>query len=133
VACHARTHEGNGLIMLGLGKSKKRGEPFRFRVSDAMEMPHRGYLLRLRRADGTPSATDLNVGARLRLSRPDGQARVVTIADHSVTQGKGGQARLDRTGEFDVVIDRADGWIEDMPVGIGWMASGPVDEEGARD
>jgi hypothetical protein len=119
--------------MLGLGNAKRRSEGYRFRVSDAMEMPHRGYLLRLRKVDGNPSASDVKVGATLRLAAPDGRSRVITIADHSVTQGKGGQARLDRTGELDIVIGRQDGWIDDAPVGIGWIAVGPVGDDEADD
>jgi hypothetical protein len=116
--------------MLGFRKSAGTGEPFRFRVSDALEMPHRGYLLRLRVVDGKPSAAALKPGAAVRLHAPDGRDRLVRIVDHAVTGGKGGQARLDRLGEFDFVIGREDGWIDADVVEIGWTVSGPVEERG---
>jgi hypothetical protein len=115
--------------MLGFGKSKKAGGPYRFRVSDALEMPHRGFLLRLRVSEGTPQVGSLAVGESFLLIAPDGRERVARISDHSVTAGRVTQERLDRVGEFDVVIDRADGWIDDDVVEIGWTVAGPVGDE----
>ena len=40
---------------------------FRFRVSDAVQVPLRGMLLRLRLNEGAPSVKDLAVGRTLRL------------------------------------------------------------------
>jgi hypothetical protein len=101
-----------------------RGGPFRFRVSDVVEVPLRGVLLRLRLVDGKPSMNDLGVGASLRLRSPDGVERDVRVTAHAVTGGRPTQERLDRVRELDVLIeDGAPG----EPIGIGWIASGPAD------
>lgn len=107
------------------GSKKKAGGAFSFRVSDAVEVPMRGYLLRLKLQNGDPSIADLAVGKRIKLSSPAGKQKVVTIRDHSVTQGPTSQDRLDRTREFDVVIDGPDAVFENEAVDIGWTASGP--------
>jgi hypothetical protein len=100
-----------------------RGGPFRFRVSDVVDVPLRGVLLRLRLVDGTPSIDDLGVGAALRLRSPDGAERDVRVRAHAVTGGRLTQARLERVRELDVLIeDGASG----TPIEIGWIASGPV-------
>jgi hypothetical protein len=111
---------------------KRGGEPFRFRVSDAVEMPLRGFLLRLRVLEGRPAVADLAVGGRLRLASPSGRERVIRIHDHAVTAGRQTQERLDRLGEFDIVIVRPDAFIDDECVEIGWTASGPVADDGGR-
>jgi hypothetical protein len=98
-------------------------------VSDALEMPHRGFLLRLRVSEGSPQVGSLGVGESFLLIAPDGRERVVRIADHSVTAGRLTQERLDRVREVDVLIDRRDGWIDEDIVEIGWTVAGPVDDE----
>jgi hypothetical protein len=104
---------------------------FRFRVSDAIAVPMRGYLLRLRLLDGQPSLKDLRPGCSLLLRAPDGTERVVRIQDHAVTGGRATQERLERTRELDVVISEADAVAGGRPVEIGWLALGPV--KGAND
>jgi hypothetical protein len=103
---------------------------FRFRVSDSVEIPLRGHLLRLRLLDGRPSVAELAVGRKLRIVSPSGQEREVTIMGHPVTAGKQTQQRLERTREMDVVVSREDAGSGDSLIGIGWMASGPVRERG---
>ncbi|HEX7051118.1 MAG TPA: hypothetical protein VF188_13000 [Longimicrobiales bacterium] len=100
------------------------GEAFRFRVSDAVEVPLRGVLLRLRLLDGAPSMADLRPGRMLRLRAPDGEERWVRIQSIAVTGGRATQARLDRTRELDVVISKADAQRDGRRVGIGWLAVG---------
>lgn len=105
---------------------KKGGEPFSFRVSDAVEIPARGYLLRLKLRDGDPAIADLAVGKKLTLRSPGGAEKVITIKDHSLTQGPTSQDRLDRTREFDVVIASPDAVLGSEVVDVGWAASGPT-------
>ena len=107
------------------GGKKKASQPFEFRVSDSVAVPMRGYLLRLKLLNGEPALADLGPGKRIKLRSASGRERVVTIKDFSVTQGVASQSRLDRTREFDVVIDAADGAIEGETVDIGWTAAGP--------
>lgn len=100
-----------------------RGGAFQFRVSDVVAVPLRGTMLRLRLVEGSPSLDDLAVGRELVLRGPAGEERRVRIRAHSVTIGKPSQARLDLTGEFDVLIEDAAGG---EPIEIGWLASGPL-------
>lgn len=111
--------------MLGQKRKGRSGGAFAFRVSDVVDVPLRGTVLRLRVTDGTPSMADLGVGSVLLLRSPDGAERRVTITGHAVTGGKPTQERLDRVRELDILIadDEAGG---DEPIEIGWMASGPA-------
>jgi hypothetical protein len=114
--------------MLGFGRRKKTdGGAFRFRVSDVVDVPLRGIMLRLRVLDGKPDLGDLAVGRELLLNSPGGEERRVVIAAHSVTGGKPTQARLDRTREFDVIVQPMGAAAE--PVEIGWTAAGPVSSD----
>jgi hypothetical protein len=113
--------------MLGFGRKRSAGSgAFEFRVSDVVDVPLRGIVLRLRLLEGTPALADLGVGSALQLRAPDGTERRVTIAAHPVTGGKPSQVRLDRTREFDVLIAEQPGSEAATPVEIGWTASGPV-------
>jgi hypothetical protein len=109
------------------GGSGKSSGPFQFRISDAVEVPARGYLLRLKLLSGEPSLSDLAVGKNITLRRPDGTERVVAIKDHSLTQGPATQKRLDRTREFDVIIAMPDAVLDGSAVDTGWTASGPAE------
>ena len=112
-------------------KGTSDGGAFRFRVSDSLDVPLRGRMLRLKVVDGTPAMADLKPGASLRLTGPAGGERLVRILDHAVTSGRATQQRLDATRELDVVV--ADDEAEAAgPVGIGWFASGPVKERSDR-
>ncbi|HSJ31736.1 MAG TPA: hypothetical protein VK933_09890 [Longimicrobiales bacterium] len=107
------------------GSSKSRGGEYTFRVSDVVDVPLRGTVLRLRVVEGTPSMSDLAVGSRLRLRSPAGAERLVTIQGYAVSSGKATQDRLDRVRELDVRISD-DEATTDGAVEIGWMASGPA-------
>ena len=107
------------------GGAKKSGGSFEFRVSDAVEVPRRGYLLRLKLLNGEPGLGDLAIGKRIRLRSPAGSERLVTIRDYSATQGPASQKRLDQTHELDVVIDSPDAAANGELVDVGWTASGP--------
>jgi len=99
--------------------------PFRFNVSDAVEVPLRGCLLRLRLLQGEPQVSQLAPGTRLRLHAPAGEQRTVTIRARSLTGGRNTQERLEYAGLYDVIIDREDAFA-DPPVATGWTAEGPV-------
>lgn len=110
--------------MPGLKRKSAGGGTFSFRVSDVVDVPLRGILLRLRVVEGTPSMSDIAVGSTLRLSDLTGTEHEVVVKAHSVTGGKARQKRLDQTRELDVVIEpRA---AEATPIEIGWMAHGPA-------
>jgi hypothetical protein len=115
--------------MLGFRRKKSdaRGGAFQFRVSDVVSVPLRGTMLRLRVVDGTPALGDLGVGREIVLRSPSGEERRARIIAHPVTIGKPSQARLDQTGEFDVLIDPAT--QSGDPIEIGWTASGPVESD----
>ena len=108
---------------MGLFGKEKKGGAFEFKVSDAVEVPLRGYLLRLKLASGDPAIGDVGPGKRIRLRAPDGAENVITVMDWSVTQGPPSQKRLDRTRELDVMIEGKDATIDGRVVDIGWTAS----------
>jgi hypothetical protein len=105
----------------------KRRDGFEFRVSDALVVPLRGRLLRLRVISGKPQASALAVGKRLCVRAPDGNEREVRILDHSMTGGRVSQAGLDRKREVDVIVANEESEIDGEPIGIGWTAHGPVE------
>ena len=108
-------------------KKKTAGGPFEFRVSDAVQVPRRGYLLRLKVLSGTPALDDVKPGRKIKLRAPDGTERVVDVRDFSVTQGFPSQERLEKYRELDIIISQEDGAADGREVQIGWVASGPVE------
>ena len=90
----------------------------RFRVSDVVPVPLRGYMIRLRATEGEPEAASLRPGRSLRLIGPDGSERVVRIRGIGVPSGRARADRLARYREIDVVVAAEDG----EPVRIGWTA-----------
>ena len=109
-----------------MNSATAKSDSYRFNVSDALDVPLRGFLLRLRLVDGSPSVKDIRTGTRLRLVAPDGRDRVVTVTDQSVTGGRNTQERLAATGQIDVIISSDDAYAGDDPVAIGWKAEGPA-------
>jgi hypothetical protein len=105
--------------------SRTRG-PFEFRVSDSLEVPLRGHLLRLNLREGTPSMKDLQPGRKLRAISPAGERRDLTIVGHSATGGRATQERLDREQQVDLVVSRADGGEGASEIEIGWSVTGPA-------
>lgn len=103
------------------------GFRFSFRVSDALVVPLRGYLLRLRLVDGHPNLNELRPGRKLLVSAPDGERRVVRIKDLSITGGRATRERLEATHELDIVISEGDAARNDRRIAMGWTASGPVE------
>jgi hypothetical protein len=109
---------------------KSAGGPFRFRVSDALAVPLRGFMLRLRLLDGSPAIADLGPGKLLRLKSPTGATRNVRVKDFSLTAGNATQEVLDRNRLADVIISESDARANEDWIDIGWEASGPVNDEG---
>jgi hypothetical protein len=113
-------------VAMAKDESRWNGGPFTFKVSDSLEVPLRGHLLRLRLSDGTPRMDDLKVGRKLRIVSPSGKERTVTILGHAATGGRATQGRLQTTRELDIVIPSAEAGAYDDRIGIGWRATGPV-------
>ena len=105
---------------------------FRFRVSDAVDIPSRGFLLRLRLMEGMPSIRELGPGRYLRLRAPDGVERLVRVMDFSSVGGRATQARLERMRELDVIISKADAHRDGRTIQIGWNVIGAVASPGER-
>jgi hypothetical protein len=95
---------------------------YRFRVSDAVQVPLRGMLLRLKLVDGTPDLESLEPGETIQLVAPDGGTRTAEVKALSLTGGNASQRGLDRYRQLDLVIG-PDGAGE-PPVGIGWHVVG---------
>ena len=104
--------------------AKKTTGAYRFRVSDAVEVPLRGMMLRLKRLEGRPPVDALEPGSTLRLQGPDGETRTAHVKALSMTGGRTTQDRLDRYGQADVVIAPGDGQADGRPVDIGWFVVG---------
>lgn len=104
----------------------------RFNVSDALDVPLRGFLLRLRRLEGDVAVKDIDAGTRLRLTAPDGAERLVTVLGKSLTGGRNTQERLQKTGQIDVMISSDDAYADDRAIGIGWTAEGPLRGDDGR-
>ena len=103
--------------------AKKNGS-YRFRVSDAVPVPLRGMMLRLRLLEGTPRLDDLEPGEEIRIVAPDGAARVVRVKAIATTEGRPTQERLDRERQLDLVIGPEDARQDGRPVAIGWYVVG---------
>ena len=104
----------------------KDGGTSRFNVSDALDVPLRGFLLRLRRVDGSGSVKDIEPGSQLRLTSPDGLERTVTVVAKSLTGGRNTQERLEKTGQLDVIVPSEEAYADGTAIGIGWTAEGPL-------
>ena len=109
-------------------KKKKSAGPFKFRVSDSVQVPLRGQMLRLKLLDGVPGLADVSPGRKIRVHSPSGAERVIVIKDFSATAGVMTQEKLERYRELDVVVEAHDAVIDGSEIEIGWTASGPVDE-----
>ena len=94
---------------------------FEMSVSDVLDVPLRGQVLRLKVTRGTPQAAALTKGKRLRVSGPGGE-HVVRIVDHSITGGNVTQKRLEKYREFDALIEPADGGSDRLPIDFGYRA-----------
>ncbi len=104
--------------------AKKTSGAYRFRVSDAVDVPLRGTMLRLKRVEGTPPVAAIEPGATLRLEGPGGETRTATVKALSVTGGRPTQERLDRYGQADVVIAPEEARVDGRAVEIGWFVVG---------
>ena len=106
-----------------MAKTKTTGA-YRFRVSDAVAVPLRGVMLRLKRVAGNPAVGALAPGSTLRLQAPDGETRTVEVKALSLTGGRPTQDRLDRYGQADVVISPEEARMNGRSVEIGWFVVG---------
>lgn len=97
---------------------------YRFRVSDAVPVPLRGMLLRLRLLDGTPRLDDLEPGEEIRIVAPDGASRTARVKAMAVTGGRPTQRRLEQERQLDLVIGPEDARQDGRSVAIGWYVVG---------
>lgn len=89
-------------------------------VSDVVDVPLRGQVLRLRVTDQVPRLAEVAVGRRLRLRGPQGEEQIVRIVDYSITGGKVTQERLERVRELDVLVEADDNSKQRVPVDFGY-------------
>lgn len=94
---------------------------FTFRISDVYQVPRRGWVVRLKLLEGTPSVNRLKPGATLWLTSERGEGRSVGIKDIAVTSGRVTQERFERKKELDVLISDEDA-AAGPPLRIGWRA-----------
>lgn len=103
--------------------AKKNGG-YRFRVSDAVPVPLRGMMLRLKLLEGAPDLDELEPGEEIRIVAPDGASRVATVKAIATTEGRVTQDRLDQQKQLDLVIGPEDARQDGRSVGIGWFVVG---------
>ncbi len=97
---------------------------FRFRVSDAVPVPLRGMMLRLKLLEGTPRLEALEPGEEIRIVAPDGETRVARVKAISMTEGRPTQERLEQQRQLDLVIGPEDAGQNGHAVAIGWHVVG---------
>lgn len=96
-----------------------------FRVIDAVALPYKGQLLRLRLAEGNaPPVRELK-GSRLLARSPDGEEQTLRVIEFATVGGRPSDRRLARTGRIDLVVDSEDGRARPS-VTTRWEVMGPV-------
>ena len=96
-----------------------------FRVIDAMDVPHRGRVVRLRLKGGQPpSLRDLK-GATLRAKSPTGEEETLKVVGFFLPGGRPSDARLSRTGRIDLMVE-LEGGGERPEVSTQWEVHGPL-------
>ncbi len=97
---------------------------YRFRVSDTVNVPLRGVMLRLKLMEGRPVLDRLEPGESIRLVGPDGEVRTAQVKALSVTGGRPTQERLERNRQLDVLISPDVAREGGRPIDIGWYVVG---------
>jgi hypothetical protein len=111
-------HERNAMTQGNPGAAGTSNRSYVFRVSDVVDVPLRGTMLRLRLIEGAATMKELAPGRTIRLAGPGGAGRDVRILSYAATGGRSTQKRLDSLRELDVIID--DAVAGDRPIEIGW-------------
>jgi hypothetical protein len=101
-------------------QAKKRG----FLVIDAMDAPHRGRIIRLRLQGGQPPALRELKGAHLQASSPQGGEETLKEVGFFLPGGRPSDARLNRTGRVDLLVESTDGSDRPM-VSAQWEVTCP--------
>lgn len=114
--------------------AKRSTHAYRFRVSDAVPVPLRGTMLRLKLLEGEPDLSALKAGSTIRLEGPGGETRSVEVKGLSVTGGRASQKLLRQYGQLDVLIPQAAGAAGFYGEGgtAGGYAAGVGGDSGAR-
>ena len=95
-----------------------------FLVIDAMDVPHRGRVIRLRLQGGQPpSLRDLK-GALLQAQSPQGDRETLKVIGFFLPGGRPSDARLSRTGRVDLLVE-LEGGMDRPEVSTRWEVTGP--------
>lgn len=108
----------------GAGGASGTDQGYRFRVSDTVNVPLRGVMLRLKLMEGRPVLDRLEPGQTIRLVAPDGEVRRAQVKALGVTGGRTTQARLERNRQLDVLISPEVAGEGGRPIDIGWYVVG---------
>ena len=97
-----------------------------FKVSDIMDGPHKGWILRLRLHTGEAPTIKEIKGARMALRSAEGVSREVVVRSFPTFGGKPSDDRLARSGRLDVSVEPADSGAEAPSVVERWELVGPL-------
>lgn len=114
------THNSLGYMTLMPDQKTSR---YRFRVSDVVQVPLRGTMLRLKLLEGDPSPDALEAGKTIRLVGPGGRTASAQVRSLAVTTGSAAKETLHQYRQVDVVV-APESSSDGLPVGIGWFVVG---------
>jgi hypothetical protein len=90
-----------------------------------MDAPHQGRVVRLRLQGGHPPSLKELKGATLRARSPEGEEETLRVMSFFIPGGKPSDARFNRTGRIDLVVDSENG-AGRPSVSALWEVSGPL-------
>ena len=103
----------------------KQSQKHSFRVIDAMDAPFKGRVVRLRLQGGHPPTLKELKGATLQARSPEGDQETLKVLGFFLPGGKPSDARLNRTGRVDLIVDLENG-AGRPAVSTLWEVSSPV-------
>jgi hypothetical protein len=96
-----------------------------FRVIDAMDVPHKGRLIRLRLQGGEPLPVRKIRGARFLARSPSGDEETIEVQGFAMVGGRPSNDRLARTGRIDLLVTSKETGERPL-VATRWEVRGPV-------
>ena len=97
-----------------------------FKVIDVMDVPHGGWILRLRLQSGeSPSLKELR-GSRMEMRSSGGDTLSVLVKSFAIFGGKPTDDRLTRSGRLDLRVEPAEAGLKAPSMVDRWELVGPL-------